>query len=86
MDFFRENHSLTSIDLPSLTSVTGITLLTANALPSSQINLILSRLLNLTSEKNFIDLSGQNPLAPPTGQGIIDKATLISRNFSVNTD
>ena len=84
--FFRENHSLTSIDLPSLTSVTGFTLLTANALPSSQINLILSRLLNLTSEKNFIDLSGQNPLAPPTGQGIIDKATLISRNFSVNTD
>lgn len=84
--FFRENHSLASINLPSLKSVSGTTLLRANALPSSQINLILSRLLNLTSEKNYIDLSGQNPLAPPTGQGIIDKATLISRNYSVTTD
>ena len=84
--FFRENHSLTSINLPSLTSVSGTTLLRANALPSSQVNLILSRLLNLTSEKNYIDLSGQKPAAPPTGQGIIDKAALISRNYSVNTD
>ncbi|QDW21313.1 hypothetical protein [Flavobacterium sp. KBS0721] len=84
--FFRENHKLSSINLPSLTSVSGTTLLRANALPSSQVNLILSRLLNLTSEKNYIDISGQNPPAPPTGQGIIDKATLISRNYSVNTD
>ena len=84
--FFRENHSLTSINLPSLGSVSGIILLRANALPSSQVNLILSRLLNLTSAKNYIDLSGQNPPAPPTGQGIIDKTALISRNDSVNTD
>lgn len=84
--FFRENHNLSSINLPSLTSVSGITLLRANALPSSQVNLILSRMLNLTSEQNLIDLSGQKPPAPPTGQGIIDKATLISRNYSVNTD
>lgn len=84
--FIRENHSLASINLPSLTSVSGTTLLRANALPSSQVNLILSRLLNLTSEKNYIDLSGQKPPAPPTGQGIIDKATLISRDYSVNTD
>ena len=41
--FFRENHSLTSINLPSLGSVSGIILLRANALPSSQVNLILNR-------------------------------------------
>ncbi|MCI9845063.1 hypothetical protein [Flavobacterium pectinovorum] len=85
---FRLNPLLTSIDLPSLSFVRnseGISF-RHNALPSSQVNLILSRLLNLTSQQNYIELHNQNPAAPPTGQGITDKATLISKGNIVTTD
>ncbi|KUJ60919.1 hypothetical protein AR687_16070 [Flavobacteriaceae bacterium CRH] len=85
---FRLNPRLSSIDLPSLSFVhnaEGISLRN-NALPSSQINLILSRLLNLSSVNNYIELHNQTPLAPPTGQGITDKAILISRGNNVSTD
>lgn len=85
---FRLNPNLTSVDLPSLTFVRnseGISFRN-NALPSSQINLILNRLLNLTSKQNYIELQNQNPSAPPTGQGIIDKATLRSNGNTVTTD
>jgi hypothetical protein len=58
-----------------------------NALPESQINTLLSKLttVNPASGKT-IDLSNQNPLAPPTGQGLIDKQTLIDSGFNVVTD
>jgi hypothetical protein len=38
-----------------------------------------------TVQKN-IYLSNQNPLAPPTGQGLIDKQTLINAGNNVITD
>ncbi|KQB37160.1 hypothetical protein [Flavobacterium aquidurense] len=84
---FRLNPSLNSIDVPLLSFVnnSGIVSFRHNALPNSQVNLILSKLLNLTS-KNTIELHAQNPPAPPTGQGIIDKTTLINRGYSVTTD
>jgi hypothetical protein len=84
---FRLNPSLTSIDVPLLSFVNnaGVVSFRHNALPTSQVNLILSKLLNLTS-KNTIELHAQNPSAPPTGQGIIDKTTLINRGYSVTTD
>ncbi|MDP5200575.1 hypothetical protein [Flavobacterium sp. DG2-3] len=85
---FTYNPVLTSIDVPLLTSVNnnqGIGFW-YNALPSSQINLILSRLKNLTSKGNYIQLENQNPAAPPTGQGIIDKAFLVDRGDIVTTD
>lgn len=88
--YFQNNSTLTSIDLPLLVSITDNDLslnFNKNALPSSQVNLILHRLLNIpASVKNYIQLQGQNPPAPPTGQGITDKATLISRGNSVSTD
>lgn len=86
--YFSNNFILSSIDLPILSSIglsKGIGF-SKNALPSSQINLILNRLLKLSSSPTYIQLQSQNPLAPPTAQGINDKATLISRGYDVRTD
>lgn len=88
--YFSNNAVLTSIELPSLVSITDQNLslnFNKNALSSSQVNLILHRLLNLPSNsRNYIQLQDQNPPAPPTGQGIADKALLVSRGNSVATD
>jgi hypothetical protein len=80
------NPLLTSVSFPALTSSFGISL-SNNALPTSKINSLLNKFLTVspTVQKN-IDLSGQNPLAPPTGQGLIDKQTLINTGNSVITD
>ncbi|WP_203418255.1 hypothetical protein [Flavobacterium sharifuzzamanii] len=88
--YFQNNSTLTSIDLPLLTKITDKNLslnFNKNALSSSQVNLILQRLLNLSPDaESYVQLQGQNPPAPPTGQGILDKATLINRGNSVYTD
>lgn len=88
--YFQNNSILTSIDLPLLTKVTDENLslnFNKNALSSSQVNLILHRLLNLPANVgSYVQLQDQNPPAPPTGQGILDKATLISRGMNVSTD
>ena len=82
----QDNLSLTSIGLPLLTSCRGFYFY-GNALPSSQINTILNKLLNVTpTSGKYIQLGDQTPPAPPTGQGIIDKQTLINAGNSVNTD
>lgn len=88
--YFYQNSTLSTIDFPALTSFGGRGAsvdLANNALTSSQVNLILSRLLNVSPNltKN-IRLQNQKPPAPPTGQGIIDKAALISKGNSVGTD
>jgi len=83
---FIQNPTLTSIDVPVLNVINGVILFRHNALPGSQVNLALSRALSITGRINVIDLSGQNPPAPPTGQGIIDKAILINKGYGVNTD
>ena len=58
------------------------------ALSSLIINDLLSNLNAITPKlKNIeIDLSNQNPKAPPTGQGLIDKNTLIQNGNNVITD
>ena len=85
----QTNPVLNSIGFPSLTSIAasiGMNL-QYNALPSTVINGILNKLLNVapTSGK-YIMLSYQTPPAPPTGQGIIDKQTLIDTGNNVFTD
>ncbi|MFT3912056.1 MAG: hypothetical protein QM737_21705 [Ferruginibacter sp.] len=74
--------SLTSISIPSLTTLTGNSMYISSCkLPSSQVNYLLSRAVALTpfpSGKIF-DFR-QYPAAPPTGQGIIDKAALAAQN------
>ncbi|SEF51150.1 beta strand repeat-containing protein [Flavobacterium urumqiense] len=83
------NPLLSTIDLPALTSIGSGSefIFSNNALPSSFINTFLNRLLNVTpTSGKYIILNQQNPPAPPTGQGIIDLATLKSAGNSVYTD
>jgi hypothetical protein len=82
----QDNLSLTSIGLPMLSSC-GSIYLYGNALPSSQINTLLNRLLTITpTSGKSIQLSNQTPPAPPKGQGITDKNTLINAGNNVYTD
>lgn len=88
--FFRKNPFLSSIELPVLATVYGEEAslnFDNNALPSFQVNLILSRILNISpSSGKYIQLQGQNPPAPPTGQGIVNRTTLINAGNDVRTD
>jgi hypothetical protein len=78
--------ALTSISLPQLTTSIYISLC-ANALNSNTINSLLNKFLTVLPASNkAIYLNGQNPTAPPTGQGIIDKQTLINTGNTVVTD
>jgi hypothetical protein len=60
----------------------------SNSLPSSQINSILAMIVSWgsTPNLNFIYIQSQTPPAPPTGNGITDKATLIAAGKYVVTD
>jgi hypothetical protein len=73
--------------LASLGNVGAYINFSYNALNSNTINSLLNKFLTVlpASGKN-ITLSAQNPPAPPTGQGIIDKQTLINTGNTVNTD
>jgi hypothetical protein len=56
-------------------------------LPSSQVNYLLNKLVSVTPILEFETFDfRQSVPAPPSGQGIIDKATLIARPNTVNTD
>jgi hypothetical protein len=80
------NPLLTSVSFPALTSSAYLNL-SNNALPTSKINSLLNKFLTVSpSNSKYIDLSSQNPLAPPTGQGLIDKQTLINAGNNVITD
>ena len=87
--YISSNSVLSTVDLPVFSSFYSTQYsfqVSKNALPSSQINSLLSKLVNVSPiSGKFIDLSGQKPSAPPTGQGIIDKAT-IKLNNSITTD
>jgi hypothetical protein len=80
------NVSLANLSFPMLEYCEDIEL-TNNAINSSSVNSLLNKFLTvLPLEGKVITLSGQNPPAPPTGQGIIDKQTLIDAGNFVQTD
>ena len=80
------NPLLTTVSFPAFTNSRNIGL-GGNALSIATINALLNKMLSvLPSTGKYIDLSGQTPLAPPSGQGIIDKQTLIDAGNSVYTD
>ena len=82
----NSNTSLTSIGIPLLATAYQIDFYN-NALPSSQVNAILNKMISVSpSAGKSIALVNQTPLAPPTGQGILDKATLINAGNGVSTD
>lgn len=81
----NSNTTLNSINISSLTH-SNIEAKN-NKLPSSMVNYILHKFLTVNPlSGKTINLSGQAPLAPPTGQGIIDKTTLINTGNTVTTD
>ncbi len=86
------NPSLTSITFPEAVDFTtefssSNINLQNNALTSASVNDILQKMLTAVplSNKSII-LTNQSPPAPPIGQGLIDKQTLIDNNNTVNTD
>ena len=56
------------------------------ALPTSIVNTVLAKCVASGVTTCLISLDGQTPSAPPSGQGITDKATLIGNGNSVTTD
>lgn len=90
----NSNPLLNTISIPLLTSINPgnynyyyFFSANNNALPESQINYLLNILTNVNPNLGKkINLSNQNPPAPPTGQGLLDKTTLINNGFSVITD
>ena len=80
------NPLLTSISLPALTTSSKI-YLSSNALTTSNINALLNKMLTVSPTiAKQIELYAQTPPAPPSGQGIIDKQTLINAGNYVFTD
>jgi hypothetical protein len=80
------NLQLTSISFPVLESCSNV-FITENALTSTNINSLLNKFLTVSpTVAKTIQLIGQTPPAPPTGQGLIDKQTLIDAGNSVLTD
>jgi len=81
------NSSLSSIEIPSL--IDFVTFMgNQNALTSETVNNLLAEFVDISpsiSGKN-IYLEAQNPPAPPTGQGVIDKATLLANVNYLITD
>lgn len=86
------NPVLTSLTFPSLTTIhTGNTFelsfkVNNNKLSSASVNNFLHQLLSITPSSGKKIYLNQNPVAPPIGQGLIDKATLISTGNTVTTD
>lgn len=81
--------NLISISFDNLTSFKNQGFSTQNnKLPSSQINYLLHKFVTITPNLTgrYFQFNGNVPSAPPTGVGITDKATLISRGNTVTTD
>jgi len=87
-DCGQNNPSLTSLDLGDFSSQIQHVVFRRCALSSETINWILAQLVSISPAitEAYIELQQQTPSAPPTGQGLIDKATLISNGNNVNTD
>jgi hypothetical protein len=88
------NRELTNITFPMLSGLVtdqtnsnnGLNL-SLNKVPSEVINNILAKLVSLNPPIVRVEINlRQQPPAPPTGQGLVDKATLQARNYNVYTD
>lgn len=82
------NASLASFLINGMTSFTGNNFtVSANILPSAQVNYLLNKLVTAVPiVRNSTIVLTQSIAAPPTGQGITDKATLIARPNTVSTN
>jgi len=60
--------------------------LTGEKLTTVTVNELLAFFVDKKTTNGSLLVSGQTPAAPPTGQGIVDAATLIARGWAVETD
>jgi hypothetical protein len=82
----QANPLLTSISFPALTN-SSLIILSYNALTTTNVNALLNKMLTVSpTVVKRIELQDQTPPAPPTGQGLIDKQTLINAGNEVSTD
>ena len=81
------NTNLSTISLNALTSTNLGGYFNGNILPSAQVNALLNKYVSITPAltNKYFDFR-QFVAAPPTGQGIIDKATLVASPNTVYTD
>ncbi len=79
----NQNQILTNIDLPVLTNFNGNVRFDNNALSVTCINRLLAKFVEIGLHDVTVELSGETN-ATPTGQGLIDVATLVSNGCTVN--
>lgn len=82
----KGNFLMLEVDYSKLVNLGYIDII-QNKLPSTQVNKLLSELVANGLFSGTLDVSQQTPPAPPTGQGLIDKDTLVNdRSWTVSTD
>jgi hypothetical protein len=80
------NSNLSNLTITNLNNCPQLDF-SGNKFSSMQVNSFLNKLTSVTPlNSKMITLNNQNPPAPPTGQGLIDKATLINNGNTVITD
>ncbi|MCB9360451.1 MAG: hypothetical protein H6587_07700 [Flavobacteriales bacterium] len=86
-DINLTSNYLASLLIPSISKFNNFDI-GFNQFPSIEINNILSHFVAIIPAitGKYINLSGQTPLAPPTGQGVTDKNTLTTNGNTVLTD
>ena len=85
--FIQSNTHLTTVSFPNYVPTNGhADIYTINAFSAATVNAILARYIaNAGFVSGSIDISGGTNAAP-TGQGITDKATLVTRGVTVTTN
>lgn len=78
---------LTQVSLPVLSAFSGTNFEIDGKLPTDEVNYLLNKLVSISPmiSGKSIHLR-QNPTAAPSGQGLIDKNTLIANGNSVSTN
>lgn len=79
------NNGLTMLNIAQNTALKYLAAY-SNKFTSDVVNNILAALVSNAKTDGTLDISYQETSAPPTGQGLIDKQTLIDRGWTVTTD
>ncbi len=78
---------LAEVSLPKLTTFSGTNLEIDGKLPTDEVNYLLNKLTSLSPVISGKSIKlRQNPAAPPSGQGSIDKNILITNGNTVSTN
>lgn len=79
------NNGLTMLNIAQNTALKYLAAY-SNKFTSDVVNNILASLVSNAKTNGTLDINYQEISAPPTGQGLVDKQTLIDRGWTVTTD